>query len=200
VSISAILPLKALDRSKQRLAGRLDAAARRSLMTRLFTHVAGVCAATPDIDTVCAVVGDDAGARLAQDAGIAWVAEPSPDLNAAVAHATAWAGGDASLVVVTDLPRLRVADLTFVVECGRGHGVVVAATRDGGTGALLRRPNAAVAPAFGPRSATAHLAAAQRAGVRAALVSTPGLRHDVDRPADLDAAAQGAPWTDVGRG
>jgi 2-phospho-L-lactate guanylyltransferase len=192
VSISAILPLKALDRSKQRLAGRLDADARRSLMTRLFTHVAGVCTATPGIDDVCAVVGDDAGARLAGAAGIAWVAEPAPDLNAAVAHATTWAGGDASLVVVTDLPGLRVADLTFVLECGRERGVVVAATRDGGTGALLRRPNAAVPPAFGPRSAAAHLAAARRAGVRAALVSTPGLRRDVDRPGDLDAVADGS--------
>jgi 2-phospho-L-lactate guanylyltransferase len=187
VSISAILPLKALDRSKQRLAGRLDADERRSLMVRLFSHVAGVCAATPGVDRVCAVVGDEAGARLARAVGVAWVDEPAPDLNAAVAHATAWVGGDASLVVVADLPRLRVDDLTFVLECGHGPGVVVAATQDGGTGALLRWPGAAIAPAFGPRSAAAHLGAARQAGLRAALVSTPGLRHDVDRPDDLDA-------------
>ena len=84
MSISAILPLKALDRSKQRLAARLDAGERQALMARLFTHVARVCAATPGIDRVCAVVGDATGAGLARSAGIEWVAEPTPDLDRAL--------------------------------------------------------------------------------------------------------------------
>lgn len=190
VSITAILPLKALDRSKQRLAARLDATERRALMGRLFTRVAEVCLATPGIDDVRAVVGDGAGGALAASLGIAWTREPRPDLNAAIAHATGLVDSAASLVVVADLPELTVADLRAVVAAsGTTPGVVVAPTRDGGTGALLRRPADAVAPAFGPGSAAAHLDAGRRAGLRTALVASAGLAADLDRPADLDGGA-----------
>jgi 2-phospho-L-lactate guanylyltransferase len=187
VSITAIVPLKALRRSKQRLAGHLDRDERAALMARLFTHVIGVCTATPTITAVCAVVGDEHGAALARQAGVAWLREPTAELNAAVSHATDRVSSDASLVVVADLPQLTVTDLDRVVAAGTvGPAVVVARTHDGGTGALLRRPADVIETAFGPASAAAHLAAGQRAGVRTALLSTPGLVHDVDRAGDLD--------------
>lgn len=192
MSITAIIPLKPLGRAKQRLAGRYSSDERRALMTRLFVHVAGVCAATPRVARVRAVVGDDAGVELARAAGVEVVHEPPGGLNRAVAHATADLRDDTTLVVVADLPRLTVDDLTGVVEAGTHHpGVVVAATRDGGTGALLRRPTSVIAPAYGAGSAGAHLAAAAAAGVRAVLLSSPGLAHDVDRPGDVDRYAGG---------
>ena len=186
MSITAIVPLKALDRAKQRLAPGVSAPGRRELMARLFTHVAQTCAAVPDITDVLAVVGDEAGATLAHAAGVHSIHEPEAGLNAAVRHATSASEGTASLVVVADLPRLTTDDLRRVIQAGAHRPcVVVAATRDGGTGALLRRPTAVIDPAFGPASAAAHLEAASRAGIRAALVSTPGLADDVDRPSDL---------------
>jgi 2-phospho-L-lactate guanylyltransferase len=192
VSITAIIPLKPLDDAKRRLAGSYTGAQRRTLMTRLFTRVAQVCTATPGIDAVRAVVGDDEGAGLARRVGVEAVREPAGGLNRAIAHATADLRAAASLVVVADLPGLTVVDLTRVVEAGTHRpGVVVAATRDGGTGALLRRPTGVIAPAYGPGSAAAHLAAAVDAGVRAVLLSSPGLAHDVDRPDDVARYAGG---------
>jgi 2-phospho-L-lactate guanylyltransferase len=194
VSITAIVPLKALARSKQRLADHLADTERRALVASLFTHVVQVCATAPQVDDVCAVVGDDAGADLARSAGVLYVREPAAGLNGAVAHATARVRTTASLVVVADLPQLSVSDIGQVVAAGGGGDpvVVVARTHDGGTGALLRRPAAVIAPAFGPASATRHLAAAQRGHVRAVLLSPPGLRHDVDRADDLDRYAGAA--------
>jgi len=187
VSITAIVPLKALRRSKERLADRLDGDERAALMARLFTHVVGICAVTPAITDVCAVVGDEHGAGLAREARVPWLREPAAGLNVAVTHATDRVRGGASLVVVADLPELTVTDIVRVVAAGAvGPTVVVARTHDGGTGALLRRPADVIAPAFGAASAAAHLAAGQRAGVRTALLSTPGFVHDVDRAADLD--------------
>ena len=192
VSITAIIPLKPLGRVKQRLAGRYTGDERRALMARLFGHVAGVCAATPQVALVRAVVGDDAGAELARSAGVEVVHEPPGGLDRAVAHATADLGDGTSLVVVADLPRLTVDDLTRVIEAGTHDPVVVvAATRDGGTGALLRRPTGVIPTAYGTGSAGAHLAAAASAGVRAVLLSSPGLAHDVDRPDDVDRYAGG---------
>lgn len=195
VSITAIVPLKALDRSKQRLAPRLSGEQRRMLMGGMFTHVLRTCAATPQIDDVWAVVGDGAGAALADAAGVRALREPAPGLNPALAHATSSVASTAALVVVADLPDLSPVDLRRVIAAGgSGAGVVVGDTRDGGTGALLRCPPAVIPTAYGPASAGAHLDAARRAGVRAVLVASPGLARDVDRPGDLDRYA-GAPRT-----
>lgn len=187
VSITAIVPLKALRRSKQRLAGLLDDDERVALMADLFGQVVRVCVGAPSVTDVCAVVGDERGAVLARAAGIAWLREPTAGLNAAVSHATGRTRADASLVVVADLPELTTDDIERVTAAGEAAPtVVVARTHDGGTGALFRRPADVIAPAFGRASAAAHLAAAQRAGVRAVLLSTPGLVHDVDHVDDLD--------------
>lgn len=188
MSVTAIVPLKNLHDSKRRLTGRLSARQRRSLMRELFLRVVDVCVAAPSIAVTLAVVGDDAGAALARTRPVDVVREPGAGLNGAVRYATRRvAPGAASLVVVADLPELTVADLEAVIDAGAaGPGVMVAPTSDGGTGALLRRPAAVIAPAFGTGSAAAHLAGAQLAGVRAGMLVRPGLARDVDRPTDLD--------------
>jgi 2-phospho-L-lactate guanylyltransferase len=191
VSVTAIVPLKALDHAKQRLSGHLSAAQRHALMRDLFVHVVHTCMTAASIDRTLAVVGDDVGLQLARQQGVTAVHDPGDGLNGALRHATAQLPADeTSLIVVADLPEVTSEDLDAIVAAGRlTPTVVVAPTRDGGTGALLRNPGAIVPPAFGGRSAAAHLAAAQAADVRAGLIVRPGLAHDVDRPADLDGYA-----------
>lgn len=202
VSVSAIVPLKALRDSKRRLASELSHTERAALMGRLFVGVLRACLAARRVDHVVAVVGDEAGAELARREGVAVVRDPGRGLNAALRHATASLAGhgarrtpdtggpsmdaDASLVVVADLRAARPGDVDALVAAGgTGPGVLVARAHDGGTGALLRRPVDVITPAFGAASAAAHLDAARAAGVRAGLIALPGLAHDIDRPADL---------------
>lgn len=188
MSVTAIVPLKALDHSKQRLAGRLSATERRALMRALFQHVLETCVAADGIDAVLAIVGDDTGLDLARRLSVPAVRELGEDLNSAVRQATAQLSPEStSLVVVADLPALTTDDVEAIIAAGQHTpGVLVAPTHDGGTGALLRRPAAVIAPAFGAGSAAAHLDAAREAGVRAGVIMRPGLAYDVDRPVDLD--------------
>jgi 2-phospho-L-lactate guanylyltransferase len=188
VSVTAIVPLKALEHSKQRLSGRLSAIERHALMRGLFLHVLDVCMAAECIDETLAIVGGDAGVALARQRSVTVVRDPGGDLNSALRHAAArLPRGSTSLVIVADLPEVTVDDLEAIVSAGRqAPTVLVAPTHDGGTGALLRRPARIIAPAFGPGSAAAHLLAAQAAGVRTGVIMRPGLAHDVDRPEDLD--------------
>ena len=189
--VTAIVPLKALMLSKQRLAPDLSAGERRALMRQLFAGVLRACRDADTVGQVIAVVGDDEGFNLARAIGITALREPGGGLNAAIDFATAQLPpGTTSLVIVADLPDVTVADVDAVVAAGRHDpGVVVAATHDGGTGALLRQPAAIIPPAFGAASAAAHLTAARRAGVRAALIRLPGLAHDIDAVADLSGYA-----------
>ncbi len=62
---------------------------------------------------------------------------------------------------------------------------MVAATHDGGTGGLLRRPAWVIDPIYGGRSAARHLLAARQAGYSAERVDVAGFAVDVDDAYDL---------------
>lgn len=213
--ITAIVPLKALDKAKGRLAGDLDASSRRALVAWMFGRVMAACHEAALVTRVLVVAGDRAGAGLAAEHDAQIVVEPRPGLQRALATAEAVASRTrrpaATLVVAADLPLALGADLDRVCAAGGesggassphpcGPAVVVAPTRDGGTGALYRRPPAVIGTRYGPGSAAAHLRLAAAAGVNAVLTQVPGLALDVDTAGQLREAAgldrEVAAWLD----
>jgi len=189
-SVVAIVPLKALDSAKGRLAGAMDAQGRRRVVDRMLRSVLAACNDCASVTDMLVVAGDKPAARLAAAAGARVLIEPEPGLDAALAAADAVTSqAHVTLVVAADLPLATGADLdrVFAAAADAGQAVVVAPTRDGGTGALLRRPPSIIATAYGPDSAAAHLLLAAVAGVAAIRVDVAGLAHDVDTPAHLTA-------------
>jgi 2-phospho-L-lactate guanylyltransferase len=185
-----VLPLKALDRAKGRLSGDLDPAMRRALTAWMFGRVLTACHQASQVGGVLVVAGDAAAAALARAHGVPALVEPRPGLAAAMAAADrACASDAATLVVAADLPLVRPEELDQVCAAGADPGVVVAPTRDGGTGALLRRPPLAIPTRYGPGSAAAHLALAAAAGVPAVRLELPGLALDIDTAGQLQEAA-----------
>jgi len=72
-----------------------------------------------------------------------------------------------------------------------GRGVIVAPDRTGkGTNALWRRPPDAIFPSYGPKSLLSHMSIAHGRGVSFAVMPNAKLALDIDRPADLEAAAR----------
>ncbi|WP_211190312.1 2-phospho-L-lactate guanylyltransferase [Actinomycetospora sp. TBRC 11914] len=122
------------------------------------------------------------------------VDDPAAGLNAAVragVEELARAGRGRPVPVAAllgDLPALRPAELdaalaraVAVLADGAPAAFVADHTGEGTTLLVLARPGDAV-PHFGPHSARAHAAA----GAVALAGDWPGLRHDVDVPADLE--------------
>lgn len=200
--VTAIVPLKALGAAKGRLAGPLSPARRRELTSAMFTHVVRSCLATPAIAEVLVVAGDAEAAALAGVAApdeprLRALVEPRPGLPTALATADAvLSTAAATLVVVADVPLVRVADLSAVCAAGRSGGVVVVPSADGGTSALLRRPGAVVPTAFGVGSAAAHLSAGRAAGVVCRRLALPNLSLDVDTVDGLQLARGSDPDLD----
>ncbi|HVL99187.1 MAG TPA: 2-phospho-L-lactate guanylyltransferase [Egibacteraceae bacterium] len=188
----AIVPLKALDEAKSRLAGHLDQAQRRELTAWMLSRVLAACRAARSLGDVLVVAGDEAAALLARRLRADVILEPLPGLPAAMATADrATAGAPATLVVAADLPLAAPGDLDAVCRAGGNDAcVVVSPTRDGGTAALLRRPGAVIATLYGAGSAAAHLRAGRQAGVQALRVRRAGLALDVDTAEDLRAAGR----------
>lgn len=201
MQVTAIIPLKALAEAKGRLSPALDADHRRSLVAWMACRVLAAVDACDVIDDVLVVAGDDAAAEIARAAGARAIVVPEPGLDPALAAADrATAGADATLVLAADLPEVMPADIAVVVAAADDlpTGVVIAPTRDGGTGALLRKPAGVITTAYGPGSAAAHEQLANAVGVAVRRIHRPGLANDVDTPSELPAALALAADLDVG--
>ncbi|MGH8901810.1 MAG: 2-phospho-L-lactate guanylyltransferase [Egibacteraceae bacterium] len=197
MAVTTIVPLKALAHAKSRMAGHLDEPGRRRLVAWMLDRVLDACLGAGAVSRVIVVAGDAQAAAEAVRWGVEVVVEPTAGLAAALAMGDRTAAGmHATLVVPADLPLATATDVDAVCAAG-AHvpSVVVVATRDGGTGALLRRPGAVVGTAFGPGSAAAHLRLAAAAGIRPVRLDLPNLAFDVDTPDDLRALADGGGYS-----
>jgi 2-phospho-L-lactate guanylyltransferase len=192
----AILPLKTLDRAKQRLASELDASPRRSLVEAMFSDalialrrartIGGVIVVTPD--HVVQRIGAGYGAEVIEDTG----AGHNDAAQRGIEHALKL-GADRVLLVPGDCPLLDPDELDELASRRlRPPSVLIVPDRHGtGTNALLITPPDALSPSFGEGSHDRHLEQARAAGLTAESVSVPSLALDVDTPEDLAALTDG---------
>ncbi|MEX0952371.1 MAG: 2-phospho-L-lactate guanylyltransferase [Nitriliruptoraceae bacterium] len=188
-----ILPLRNPSEGKTRLAPVLDPHLRRALVEAMFTDVVRAVTRGPVGDVVVAAQGPEACA-LARSQGLDAIEDPTSrgGLVEAVAGATASVAHRDVAVIAADLPGLTPIDVQALLR--PDAEVVIAPTRRGGTGGLLRRPGGCLTADYGPRSGDLNAAAARDAGLRVATVHVNGLHDDVDVVDDLvalDAATVG---------
>ena len=183
-----LIPAKAFVLAKSRLAPMLDAAARVAISRDFLRHVVTVAidpllaadvrviSACPDVLAFAAALG-----AIAEEEG-------APGHNPALEAAMDALSPDAPVLILSaDLPLLSVDDIRALIAAGRDADVVVATDRSGkGSNALwLARP-CLIPLRFGLNSCAAHMVQAAHVGLRARIVTRPGLAHDVDMPADLE--------------
>lgn len=186
----AIVPLKAPQAAKSRLATVLSPAERRELFYGLARRVIDALQATPGIEKVAIVTASDEVAHFVQESG-AVVLRQSCDAGTAPAFATAVEQLrplrlGALLMIAGDLPLVVPRAIERVLQAAADHDVVVVPDRLGvGTNALLCSPPDAIAPCFGADSFARHLAAARAAQLRSCALHVDELALDIDVAADL---------------
>jgi 2-phospho-L-lactate/phosphoenolpyruvate guanylyltransferase len=116
--------------------------------------------------------------------GAEWIRDPGGGQGAAVEAALREIGPGPVLVVNSDLPSVTAADLRALHDAIPQRGIALAPARDGTTNALGLSDTPLFAPLYGPGSAARFRAHAENA----VDVVRPGLRDDVDTPADLATA------------
>ena len=189
--ITALVPAKALDQAKGRLAAILGEDERRQLALAMLEDVVRALKAVSAIDGV-AVVSPDADVRaLASHLGAAAIAEPVNvrGINQALTHAlgTLSPRPDALVVVLADVPEIDPADVAAALEQLPERGLVVCPSHDKGTGLLAMRPAGVIPFRFGPQSFSLHKREAAAQGLRAEVVRAESLARDIDSPDDLRA-------------
>jgi 2-phospho-L-lactate/phosphoenolpyruvate guanylyltransferase len=183
VEWTVLVPVKELGWAKSRLRGALPGVPHPDLVLALVLDTLSAALACPAAAAVVVVTADETVAAAARGLGAKVLPDPPDGLNPALEHAAVAAGGGALAALAADLPALRGTDLAATLTAATGRGFV---PDRGGTGTTLLAapPGVPLQPRFGPGSARLH--AASGAVVLPAAAS---LRHDVDTPGDLTAAA-----------
>jgi len=198
-STVALVPLRDGVSGKSRLASALDPGARRRLVAALARHVVAALLASDGVDRVLVVTADVPFAvetldLPARGGGLAVEVVPQPadkpGLNAAldVGREAAVARGAGRLLVAhADLPLLAPADVAALLAAGASAAaddappVVVATDRHlAGTNLLVLPATAGFRFRFGEASRAAHVAEAERAGLRPVVVRRSGTAVDLD--------------------
>jgi len=177
---AVLVPVKAFDVAKVRLAPALDPAARADLARSMAARVVAAAAPLP-VHVVC---DDDEVAAWARAVGAAVIWRPGRGLNGAVMDGVAALAADGVEQIVVshaDLPHAR--SLAWVADF---DGVtLVPDRRDDGTNVIGLPASCGFQFAYGPGSFARHRAEAERLGLAVRIEREPRLGWDVDSPDDL---------------
>jgi 2-phospho-L-lactate guanylyltransferase len=182
---TAVIPVKRLSAAKSRLRGAVPTARHAELALAMVRDTAAAVLATSAVGELLVVTDDPVVATQVAELGARVVPDrPGADLNAAMRYGADEVAGLSRhrAVLAGDLPALRPEQLDAALGQAAGRSFVADAA---GTGTVLLAvpPGRRLDPLFGIGSATAHASS----GATPLTGDWPGLRQDVDTPADLAA-------------
>jgi len=192
ITWSVLMPVKVLSEAKSRLAG-LAGPRRGELALAVACDTVTAVMRTDQAARAIVITDDPVAASALRELGAQVIAdEPRDGLNAALRHGAAVAEenwpGDGTAALSADLPALRPAELARALKAAaRWPNAFVADAAGDGTTLYTAAPGVAFRPAFGLASRARHAAGG---AAELELTDIPGLRQDVDTPADLRGAAE----------
>ena len=187
---AGILPVKRLDKAKQRLGTHFSDEARLQIARALLEDALRLCRSTAGFITWWVVSDDPKVLERASSYNLFGIKDESESLNGAVAYATRkveMEGATSVTIIPSDAPMAFEGDLRDLVDTGvTSDMVLVPSERDGGTNAIYMRPPTLLDPQFGPNSLNAHMSLAGRTGLRCSMLVLPRLALDIDTLEDVD--------------
>ncbi|MFV8316637.1 2-phospho-L-lactate guanylyltransferase [Mycobacterium sp. 23] len=189
--VGLIIAVKRLAAAKTRLAPVFSAPTRESVVLAMLVDTLSAATRVSSLHSITVITPDDVAAAAATELGAQVLADPTapddPDpLNSAVSSAAGAVDVPNVVVLQGDLPALQTQELTEAISAARHHERSFVADRLGTGTAVLCAFGTSLDPRFGPDSAARH----RRSGAIELTGAWPGLRCDVDTPADLAAARQ----------
>jgi 2-phospho-L-lactate guanylyltransferase len=191
--IAAIVPAKALDQAKGRLAALLSEGERRELALAMLEDVVRALLDVDEIGGVTVISPDADVLAVARGLGANALEEPPSvrGINQALTYAleSLSPAPDAIVVVLADVPLIAPAAVREALASLPERGFVICPSHDHGTSLLAMRPAGLIPFRFGPKSFSLHKREAAARGVPAEVVRIEALARDIDTPDDLRALA-----------
>lgn len=191
MNVWAVVPVKALDQAKSRLATVLTPAERKRLASMLLERTVRLLRSVREIQGVLVISQDAEVLALARGWGAQSIPESGiPELNNALRRATQTLtarNADAVLVVPEDIPLLTDDDVRQVLRlAGEATSVVIVPDRcEEGTNLLLMRPPGVIPYRFGDHSFAEHQRLAREANATLSIYRSERAALDLDTPDNL---------------
>lgn len=189
--IALIIAVKRLTAAKTRLAPVFSARTRETVVLAMLVDTVTAAGRVGSVGSITVITPDEAAATAVAKLGARVLADPTPQghsdpLNHAIATAERSVAESFSNVIALqgDLPALQTQELADAIAAARQYRRSFVADRLGTGTAALCAFGAALQPQFGSDSAARH----RHSGAIELTGPWPGLRCDVDTPADLAAA------------
>jgi 2-phospho-L-lactate guanylyltransferase len=186
-----LVPAKALDQAKGRLAELLSEHERRSLSLVMLADVLRALNSARGVDRTFVVSPDQDILRDAERFGADPISQPHSlsGINEALKHSLKVISLEeptALLVLLADVPAVTSDEIESILSAlPRDIGAVICPSRAEGTSALALRPPDVVDFRFGPNSLAQHEREASARGVPLQVMRFDSLLNDVDEPDDL---------------
>ncbi|WP_274628193.1 coenzyme F420-0:L-glutamate ligase [Arvimicrobium flavum] len=191
MTVAVAILMKDPTDAKSRLNSALGDDARERLALLLFENTLRFFLRVHAGKPIGVVTSSGRVGMLATQQGATVIADrPGGDINAAATYAVDWANGigAASLLIIhADIPTLVDDELSCLLRAGERRSVIIGASRDGGTNAMLLTPPDAIPFHYGSGSARSHQSAARKLGRSCERLLLPHLSRDIDTPNDLAA-------------
>lgn len=195
--LCVVIPMKAPQRAKQRLASRLSDSSREKLALNLFESTLVFFNREFASLDVLVVSDSEEILTLAQQHGAFCLFDQGDaGLNGALDSACCWVtafGYAHQLIIPSDIAWLDSQEIHCLLRAAGDSDVVIAEAKDGGTNALLTTPPNAIGFHYGVRSALSHHQQATRQALRCCCLQLPHLSLDIDQSDDLALATQQQP-------
>ena len=186
---TVLLPVKDFSEAKQRLASSMDAEARAGLARAMLADVLNALARARAPQRVVAFTAADEVIQMARPFGFDVVLEKVVDGHSAAVNRMVDELSSSSsriLSIAADLPRLVPSEIDFALDAA-SEPITLIPSRDWtGTNGVVFIPPARIAMEYGEGSFRRHLSKASAAGLRADVMSLPGIAFDIDTPEDLE--------------
>lgn len=195
----ALVPVKELNASKQRLTSVLSPAEREELMLAMLRDVLTAIQGVTVFDGLLLVSRSRKAQSLARDfVNDIFMESSGSDHSRAVTEGNRYLkeryGVDSSFAISADIPGVTSNDLGLVIEYHDRVTLVPDASGEG-TNAVLASPPNALAYQFGAGSLKKHMASAEAAGISPSIMPVTSMAHDIDSPGDLEWALEDLPGT-----
>jgi 2-phospho-L-lactate guanylyltransferase len=187
----AVVPVKEVDRAKERLAQVLRPETRRALALAMLEDVLAALTATPGIAGLTVVTVDAEAGRLAATYGARLLEAGARDGHTgavtAAARLLAAEGRAGMLTLPGDIPLVTPAEIASVLAShpAAPSFSIVPSHDEQGSNAIACSPPDAVPLRFGDNSFYPHIQAAEACGIRPNIVHLPGIALDIDNPEDV---------------
>jgi 2-phospho-L-lactate/phosphoenolpyruvate guanylyltransferase len=195
MGVFAVIPVKNLQESKQRLSSVFSPNERQQLSIAMLEDVLDAVKSSL-IEEIVVSANDPLVRESAEKFGASYFSPSEKGLNAAVDQAVSWCkkdGVDSVLILPADIPLLTSQEINRVLFLAKGDSplIVLCPSWGWGTNALFEKPPQVVSACFGPESFVEHMRQAYKKCVSVRVFFSTGFSVDIDSERDLSKLFEG---------